>query len=142
MSDNKTLAPITIEAVVNAPIEKVWTCWNEPEHITQWCHASDDWHAPFAENDPKTGGKFKTTMAAKDGSFSFDFEGVYSLVKKNEQIAYGLADGRQVNITFTAQGNKTKVVETFDPEKENPIEMQRGGWQAILDNFKKHTESV
>ncbi|MEQ8808741.1 MAG: SRPBCC domain-containing protein, partial [Imperialibacter sp.] len=101
-----------------------------------------DWHAPFAENDPKTGGKFKTTMAAKDGSFSFDFEGVYSLVKKNEQIAYGLADGRQVNITFTAQGNKTKVVETFDPEKENPIEMQRGGWQAILDNFKKHTESV
>jgi len=142
MSDNKTLAPITIEAVVNAPIEKVWACWNEPEHITQWCHASDDWHAPFAENDPKTGGKFKTTMAAKDGSFSFDFEGVYSLVKKNEQIAYGLADGRKVNITFTAQGNKTKVVETFDPEKENPIEMQRGGWQAILDNFKKHTESV
>jgi uncharacterized protein YndB with AHSA1/START domain len=142
MSDNKTLAPITIEAVVNAPIEKVWACWNEPEHITQWCHASDDWHAPFAENDPKTGGKFKTTMAAKDGSFSFDFGGIYDEVKTNESIAYTMEDGRKVSIVFTANGNRTKVVETFDPEKENPIEMQRGGWQAILDNFKKHTESV
>ncbi|CAD5250597.1 MULTISPECIES: SRPBCC family protein [unclassified Imperialibacter] len=142
MSDNKTLAPITIEAVVNAPIEKVWTCWNEPEHITQWCHASDDWHAPFAENDPTTGGKFKTTMAAKDGSFSFDFGGIYDEVKTHESIAYTMEDGRKVNILFTADGDKTKVVEIFDPEKENPIEMQRGGWQAILDNFKKHTESI
>lgn len=135
-------APITVEATVNAPVAKVWKCWGEPEHITQWCNASDDWHAPFAENDLKTGGKFKTTMAAKDGSFSFDFEGVYSLVKKHEQIAYEMADGRKVNIIFTADGAKTRVVETFDPEAENPIEMQRGGWQAILDNFKKHTESV
>lgn len=141
MIDNKTLAPITVEAVIDAPIEKTWACWNEPEHITQWCQASDDWHAPYADNDLKVGGKFKTTMAAKDGSFSFDFEGVYSLVKKHEQIAYGLADGRKVSITFSAQGNKTKVVEAFDPEAENPIEMQRGGWQAILDNFKKHTEA-
>ncbi len=136
------LAPITVEALVKAPIEKVWKSWTEPQHITKWCQASDDWHAPYAENDPKTNGKFKTTMAAKDGSFSFDFEGVYSNVKTNQLIEYGMADGRNVKIVFTAEGKDTRVVETFDPEASNPIEMQRGGWQAILDNFKKYTEAL
>ncbi|MDF2455166.1 MAG: polyketide cyclase [Cytophagaceae bacterium] len=133
---------ITIETIVNVPLEKAWAIWNEPEHIKQWAFASPEWHAPYADNDIRTGGTFKTTMAAKDGSMSFDFEGVYSTVKQEELIEYGLADGRQVKITFAAQGNQTKVVETFDPETENPIEMQRGGWQAILDNYKKHAEST
>jgi uncharacterized protein YndB with AHSA1/START domain len=137
----ETPTPITIEATIKAPVEKVWTYWSEPKHITQWAFASPDWHAPYAENDARTGGKFKTTMAAKDGSFSFDFDGVYSHVEPKKVIEYGLGDGRKVKITFTAMGNETKVVEAFDPEKENPIEMQRGGWQAILDNFKKYTET-
>jgi uncharacterized protein YndB with AHSA1/START domain len=132
---------ITVEATINAPVEKVWANWNEPKHITKWCQASDDWHAPYAENDVKTGGKFKTTMAAKDGSVSFDFEGVYSNVQPNKVIEYAMSDGRKVKITFSSQGDKTKVVETFEAENENPLEMQRAGWQAILDNFKKYTES-
>lgn len=133
---------ITVEALVQAPIAKVWNSWNAPEHITKWCQASEDWHAPFAENDIRTGGKFKTTMAAKDGSFSFDFEGVYSNVKENETIEYAMADGRKVKITFKAEGNATKVTETFDPESENPVEMQKGGWQAILNSFKNYTEKL
>lgn len=131
---------ITVAATVNAPIAKVWDYWNNPEHITKWCQASPDWHAPFAENDPRTGGKFKTTMAAKDGSFSFDFGGTYSEVRDHELIAYSMDDGRQVKVVFEDNGGSTKVTETFDPESQNPIEMQRGGWQAILDSFKKYTE--
>ena len=132
---------ITVEATVNAPVEKVWNFWNGPEHITKWCNASDDWHTPFAENDLKTGGKFMSRMEAKDGSFGFDFGGVYDEVKNHELIAYTIGDGRKVKITFSKQGNATKVIETFEAEDQNPVEMQRGGWQAILDNFKKYTES-
>lgn len=132
---------ITVTATVNAPVAKVWELWNQPEHITNWCHASDDWHAPYADNDLRVDGKFKTTMAAKDGSFSFDFGGVYTDVVENSLIAYGLEDGRKVKIEFVAHDDVTTVTETFDPESINPIEMQRGGWQAILDNFKKYTEA-
>ena len=123
---------ITVAATVNAPIAKVWDYWNSPEHITKWCQASPDWHAPFAENDPRTGGKFKTTMAAKDGSFSFDFGGTYSEVVDHQLIAYSMDDGRQVKVVFEDKGGSTEVTETFDPESENPIEMQRGGWQGKL----------
>lgn len=133
---------ITVEATVNAPVEKVWKHWNEPRHITKWCAASDDWHAPHAENDLRKDGRFKTTMAAKDGSFSFDFGGVYTKVDPHRSIEYIIDDGRKVSIVFTAQGNATKVTETFEPEGTNPIEMQRGGWQAILDNFKTYTEKA
>ena len=131
---------ITVEATVKAPIQKVWACWTEPQHITKWCAASDDWHAPFAENDLRKGGRFKTTMAAKDGSMSFDFGGVYNEVEPNKLLVYTIDDGRKVKIAFAANGNEVKVVETFEAESTNPIEMQRGGWQAILDNFKKYTE--
>lgn len=131
---------ITVEATVNAPVEKVWKLWNDPQHITKWCSASDDWHAPNAENDLRKDGKFKTTMAAKDGSFSFDFEGVYTRIEPNKTIEYTMSDDRKVKIDFSSSGNTTKVTETFEAETENPIEMQRGGWQAILDNFKKHVE--
>ncbi|MEY5049848.1 MAG: hypothetical protein RLZZ175_3207 [Bacteroidota bacterium] len=133
---------ITVETTVNASLNTVWDSFTNPTHITQWCFASDDWHAPYAENDIQTGGKFKTTMAAKDGSFSFDFEGEYSLVKSQEEINYFLEDGRTVKINFISEENSTKVIETFDPENENPADMQKAGWQAILDNFKKYTESI
>jgi uncharacterized protein YndB with AHSA1/START domain len=140
--ETATKTAITVETIVNAPVEKVWACWNEPQHIMKWCQASDDWHAPAAENDVRTGGKFKTTMAAKDGSFSFDFGGTYTQVQPNKVIDYVMDDGRKVHIEFSVNGKETKVVETFEAESENPVEMQRGGWQAILDNFKKYTESV
>jgi uncharacterized protein YndB with AHSA1/START domain len=106
----------------------------------KWCNASDDWHAPYAENDLRIGGKFKTTMAAKDGSVAFDFEGSYTEVEKNKRIAYAIGDGRRVTITFLTQGNQTRIVETFEAESVNPPEMQRTGWQNILDNFKKYVE--
>jgi uncharacterized protein YndB with AHSA1/START domain len=132
---------ITVETIVNAPIEEVWKCWNEPEHIKGWAFASDDWEAPKAENDLRTGGTFVTTMAAKDGNVSFDLKGAYTEVKDNELIEYTMEDGRKVKIVFEQTPNGVKIVESFDPENENPEEMQRQGWQAILDNFKKHTEN-
>lgn len=133
---------ITVEAIVNAPVSKVWESWNKPEHITKWCAASDDWHAPAATNDLREGGGFSTTMAAKDGSFSFDFGGIYDIVKENKQIEYTMGDGRKVEIFFTSEGNSTKVVETFEAETTHSLEMQRAGWQAILDNFRKYTEAL
>lgn len=137
---NKT--SITVENTVNAPAGKVWKFWTGPEHIVNWNNASDDWHTPHAENDLRVGGKFKSTMAAKDGSFSFDFEGTYSKIEKNKAIEYTMPDGRNVKIAFEDQGDKTRVMETFDPEGTNPVDMQRAGWQAILDNFKKYTEAT
>lgn len=141
MTTESKAAAITIEALVKAPIDKVWTYWNEPKHITQWAYASDEWHAPYAENDLRKDGTFKTTMAAKDGSMSFDFGGVYTAVETNKLIAYTMDDGRTVKVEFTPQGRHTRVVETFDPESQNPVDMQRAGWQAILDNFTKYTEA-
>jgi len=133
-------APISIETTVNASIEKVWHYWSAPEHIKQWTFASSDWHVTYADNDLRKDGTFKTTMAAKDGSFGFDFEGVYTAVDVHKYIAYSLADGRNVQISFDFNGEQTKVTETFDPETQNPVEMQRAGWQSILDNFKKYAE--
>jgi uncharacterized protein YndB with AHSA1/START domain len=132
---------ITVETRVNAPVEKVWEFWSKPEHITQWCQASDDWHAPYAENDLRKDGRFKTTMAAKDGSVSFDFSGVYTNVQPHKVIAYTIHDERTVKINFSANGGQTTVTETFEAESTNPVEMQREGWQAILDNFRKYTEA-
>jgi|SRR5215217_7911094 len=131
---------ITVTATINATVEKVWQYWNEPEHIKGWAFASDDWHAPHADNDLRTDGKFTTTMAAKDGSFSFDFGGVYTNVQDNKYIAYTIGDGRKVEIKFTANGDTTEIEETFEPESQNSLEMQQGGWQAILNNFKKYAE--
>lgn len=132
---------LRIQTTVNAPVEKVWKHWNDPKHVQQWNNASDDWHSPHAENDLREGGNFKYTMAAKDGSYAFDFEGTYSVVDPHRQIAYTLGDGRKVNIEFTANGNETNIVEDFEAEDTNPLEMQQDGWQAILDNFRKHVES-
>jgi uncharacterized protein YndB with AHSA1/START domain len=133
---------ITIRSNINAPVEKVWESWTKPEHITKWNYASDDWHSPFAENDLRVGGKFRARMEAKDGSFGFDFGGVYDEVIPNEYIEYTIGDGRKVKVNFTKQGNQTTVVEAFEAENQNPVEMQKTGWQAILDNFRRYTESL
>lgn len=132
---------ITVETTVKAPVEKVWERYTSPEHIVKWNNASDDWHTTKAENDVRAGGKFLSRMEAKDGSFGFDFEGVYDDVKVNERIAYTMTDGRKAEIIFTGENSDTKMTVTFDAENENPIEMQREGWQAILDSFKKYTEA-
>ncbi|MGZ7444670.1 SRPBCC family protein [Paenibacillus sp. TH7-28] len=133
---------ITVEAIVHAPVESVWKYWTEPTHITKWNQASEDWHTPYAENDLRAGGKFVSRMEAKDGSFGFDFGGVYDEVNINESISYTLGDGRKVKIDFIRQGGDTKITESFEAEETNAIEMQQAGWQAILDNFKKYAESA
>ena len=137
-SDNNS--KITIEAIVHAPVDKVWKYWTEPNHLTKWNSPSEDWHTTFAENDLRVGGNFLSRMEAKDGSFGFDFAVIYDEVKLYEFISYTLGDERKVEITFLKQEDNTKIIQKFDPETENPIEMQQQGWQAILDNFKKYAE--
>ena len=134
---NKT---ITINALVKAPVEKVWECWTEPEHITKWAFASDDWEAPSAENDLTVGGRFVTRMQAKDGSAGFDFGGEYTEVVPHEKISYTMDDGRTCVTEFVAVEDGTQITTTFEMETENSEDMQRAGWQAILNNFKKHVE--
>jgi uncharacterized protein YndB with AHSA1/START domain len=131
---------ITVENTVSAPVEKVWDYWTKPEHITKWNAASEDWHSPWAKNDLRTGGSFACRMEARDGSMGFDFGGVYDEVRNGEYIEYTMGDGRKVMVKFSGSGNETRVVESFEAESTNSVELQRGGWQAILDNFKKYTE--
>ncbi len=136
------MEPITIDITILAPIRKVWEYYNGPEHIVQWNFAHETWHCPTAENDLRPGGTLKTRMEAKDGSFGFDFEGTYDEVIPNEKIRYHLEDGRKVEILlFEIDATTTKVEITFDPEKQNPVEMQREGWYAILNNFHKYVEN-
>lgn len=137
MKNSKT---ITVKTTINASPEKVWHFWTEPGHIKQWNNASDEWHTPSAENNLQSGGKFVYRMEAKDESFGFDFGGTYSAIKPQKHIAYILDDGRSVTIDFEKEGDKVKITETFEPEGQNPIDMQQQGWQAILDNFKRYTE--
>lgn len=135
-------ATITVETIVHSPVESVWKFWTEPKHIMQWNNASDDWHTPYAENDLKVGGKFVSRMEAKDGSFGFDFGGVYDEVSMYETISYTMEDGRKVKISFIRQGNDTQIIESFDAEETNSMEMQQAGWQSILDNFKRYAENA
>ncbi|HJT74137.1 MAG TPA: SRPBCC family protein [Chitinophaga sp.] len=133
---------LTVAATVNAPVEKVWKTWNTPEDIMKWNSASDDWHTPSSTNDLRPGGKFTARMEAKDGSWGFDFAGIYDAVEEYKLIEYTMGDNRKVKIVFEANGNTTTVTESFEAELENPIEMQQEGWQAIMNNFKKYTEAV
>lgn len=135
------MEPITVQITVNAPVEKVWECWVEPKHIPGWAFADESWEARNPENDLKAGGRFKTTMGAKDGSFSFDFSGAYTAVEPLKHIAYTLDDGRKVTINFEKTDAGVEIVQTFDPENENPPEFQKSGWQAFLNNFKKYVEN-
>lgn len=132
---------ITVEVLVKAPLDVVWQSWTMPEHIVRWNNASDDWHTPHAKNDLRDGGTFLYRMEARDGSMGFDFGGTYDKVRFRKSIGYTIGDGRKVEISFANNGDETRVVESFEAESQNPIEMQRAGWQAILNNFKKYTES-
>ena len=132
---------ITVSALVKTPIETAWNTWINPTDIVQWNTASDDWHTTKAENDVRVGGTFSYRMEAKDGSMGFDFAGVYENIIPHKHITYSLGDNRKVTIDFLAENNHTKVIETFDAEQTNSLELQRCGWQAILDNFKKIAES-
>ncbi|HVY01324.1 MAG TPA: SRPBCC family protein [Candidatus Nanoarchaeia archaeon] len=133
---------ITVQVDVNEGIDKVWKAFTVAEDIMKWNHASDDWHCPKAKNDLKVGGKFCYTMASKDGKESFDFSGVYTEIEPLKLIAYKMDDGRKAEVVFASVENETAVFETFELENINPEEMQRQGWQAILNNFKKHVESI
>lgn len=132
---------ITVETFVKAAPQRVWDAWNTPADIMRWNSASPDWHTPRATVDLREGGKFTSRMEARDGSAGFDFEGTYTAVVPHKRIAYRMDDGRAVEVEFAAKDGGVAVKETFDAESENPAEMQRGGWQAILDNFKRHVEA-
>jgi uncharacterized protein YndB with AHSA1/START domain len=133
---------IAIESTIQASVEKVWDFWTYPDHIVKWNNASADWHTPRAENDLRVGGRFLSRMEARDGSSGFDFTGTYTKVEPLKQISYTLDDGRKVQASFVSMGNVTMVKETFEAEETNTAEMQRNGWQAILDNFKKYVETT
>jgi|ERR1700757_1062019 len=130
---------ITVAATINADAKKVWDYYTNPTHITKWNFADPSWHCPTAQNDLRLGGTYKARMEAKDGSFGFDFEAVYTALVPGKKFTYEFGD-REASVTFNDLGGKTEVVVTFDPENINPIEMQKNGWQAILTNFKKYTE--
>jgi len=132
---------VTVRITTKETRDKVWDYFTNPKHIVHWCFASDDWHAPKAENDLRTGGTFSTTMAAKDGSFSFDFGGTYDEVVLMEKYSYTMGDGRKVTVKFDVLDSEVILTENFEPELQNPVEMQRGGWQMILENFKKYLEN-
>lgn len=133
---------ITITTEVKKPLKKVWECFTLPQHITQWNFASPDWACPSATNDLKSGGKFSWRMEAKDGSMGFDFSGTYSEIQPYSLLKYTIDDGREVSVKFEESNGTVLVTETFEPENQNDLEMQRQGWQAILDNFKIHAEKV
>ncbi len=131
---------IVVDVSINKSNEKVWELWTSPEHIINWYFASDDWHAPRAENDLKIGGKFSISMEAKDGSMGFDFSGTYTKLNKNKLLVYQLDDGRDVRIEFKGDDGKTTIRQIFEAEETHTIDQQKSGWQAILINFKKYAE--
>ncbi len=132
---------ITIQSTINASINKVWDCFTLPTHVINWNFASPDWHCPSAENDFTAGGEFHYTMAAKDGSFSFDFWGTFNAIENNKYIDITLGDGRKMLVNFMEVNNATIIVESFEAENVNPVDIQQAGWQAILDNFRKYVEA-
>lgn len=137
MSNSK----ITVQVIVNNPAKTAWDCYNNPNHIIHWNFADPSWHCPSAENDMRIGGTYKARMEAKDGSFGFDFEGVYTEIAAGKNFTYEFG-GRTATVEFNDLGNQTEVIVSFDAETENPVELQKAGWQAILNNYKKYTETI
>ncbi len=133
---------ITVSALVHKDVETVWNAYNQPKHVIHWNFASDTWHCPNASNHFVIGGSFSYRMEAKDGSAGFDFEGIYDVIDSLKQMSYHMADHRKVDVFFSSQHGKTKVDVTFDIEMENSPELQKMGWQSILDQFKTYTESL
>jgi uncharacterized protein YndB with AHSA1/START domain len=134
----RTPVKITVETVANAKLDSVWDAWNNPADIKQWNAAQDDWHTTASTVDLREGGTFVSRMEAKDGSMGFDFEGTYTRIVPRTTIEYRMSDGREVKVEFFERAGGVLVKETFDAETENPPELQRQGWQAILDNFGRH----
>ena len=132
---------ITVETVVNAKLNNVWDVWNNPADIKLWNSAQDEWHTTRSAVDLREGGKFQSRMEAKDGTEGFDFEGTFTRVVPHKLIEYRMDDGREVKVEFVERNGGVLVKETFDAESENPPELQRTGWQAILDNFRRHVEA-
>lgn len=132
---------ITVETVVKATLNQVWDAWNNPEDIKQWNTAQEDWHTTSSVVDLREGGRFLSRMEAKDGSAGFDFEGTYTRVVPHKTTEYRMSDGREVKVEFSDRSDGVHVQETFDAETENSPELQRTGWQAILDNFRRHVEA-
>lgn len=133
---------IKISVAIDAPIDVVWNTWNSVNDIQYWSFASDDWAAEGIENDVRKDGRFKNRNYAKDGSAEFMFEGTYTEVLPHEKLSYTLEDGRHVEVSFRETDHGVFLEQRFDPEKQNPEDMQKQGWQAYLDNFKKHVESI
>ena len=131
---------ITVTATIKANAKKVWDYYTNPEHIVKWNFPAPSWHCPKATNDMKVGGKYFARMEAKDGSFGFDFEAIYEEIKTGESFSYSFGD-RKATVEFKNLENQTEITIVFDPENENPIEMQKEGWQAILNSFKNYTET-
>lgn len=133
---------INIEAIIDRGIADVWNYYTDPQHIVEWNFATDDWHCPKATNDLSIGGKYFARMEAKDGSFGFDLIGIYDEIILNQKLSYALEDQRKVSTTFKKLNDKTQVITTFEAESKNPIDMQKAGWQSILNNFKKYVETI
>jgi len=133
---------IKIETLVHAPIDFVWSTWNSANHVVHWNHASDDWHSPKAENNFVVGGKFVYRMEAKDKSFGFDFSGTYEEIVDKKRVVTRLDDSRLVITDFMDENGDVRIVETFEAEDENSIELQKEGWSAILNNYKLYTEGL
>lgn len=132
---------ITVRILTKESLEKVWDYFTNPKHIVNWNNASDDWHCPKAENDLTVGGTFSSTMASKEGKMSFDFNGTYTEVVPMKKFVYTIADGRKVTVKFDVMDDMVILTENFAPENENSMELQRAGWQAILENFRKYLEN-
>ena len=131
---------ITVQSNIKAPVQKVWDFFTNPQHVINWNFAMPEWHCPSATNQLEVGGEFHYTMAARDNSMSFDFWGTYQKIEKEKNIEILLGDGRSMLVTFEMTDDTTIIIEKFEPEKENPVEMQQAGWQMILDNFKRYVE--
>ncbi|HLN20631.1 MAG TPA: SRPBCC family protein [Bacteroidales bacterium] len=132
---------ITVETIVNVPVEKAWELWTTPWHIMHWNFASIDWHTTYAENDFRVGGKFLYRMEPVNGRQGFDFSGEFTSIELYKVIDYVIADGRKVKVTFEVKGFRTRIAEIFEAETKNRRDLQQEGWQAILDNFKRYAES-
>lgn len=136
------MTPITIQTKIPVPLDAAWNYYTDPQHITQWNFASEEWHCPSATNDLRVGGVYQARMEAKDGSMGFDFKAIYDSVQIPVALSYTLEDGRKIKTTFEEIDNQTVVITVFDPEKSNPIEVQRHGWQAILDNYAQYSANM
>jgi len=131
---------ITVETSVAAPIDQVWQAYTTPADIVKWNAASDDWHTTKATVDLREGGAFSSRMEAKDGSMGFDFAGTYTRIVEHKRIEYAFG-GRKAEVEFVPAPDGIVVRVVFDGEATHSVEQQRGGWQAILDNFARYVEA-